>query len=61
MGSRNSLPRTQSQEEQERQEKVIISITAIDEYFARPETPAANSPVGVLMVKVIAKNPRHVF
>ena len=29
----------------------------IQEYFDRPETPAAGSPVGELMLKVLAKNP----
>jgi len=41
--------------------KVIISITAIDEYFAQPDTPAANSPVGVLMSKIIGENPGITF
>jgi len=27
------------------------------EYFTRPETPAPGSPVGALMLKVLAKNP----
>jgi hypothetical protein len=40
---------------------VIISINPIDEYFERPDTPAANSPVGVLMVKIIGKNPGITF
>jgi hypothetical protein len=29
----------------------------IEAYFDRPDTPAANSPVGVLMVKIVAKYP----
>ena len=33
----------------------------IQAYFDRPETPAAGSPVGELMVKVLAKNPEMVF
>jgi hypothetical protein len=30
---------------------------SIEEYFAREETPATNSPVGILMVKITAKFP----
>jgi hypothetical protein len=29
----------------------------LEEYFEQPDTPAAESPVGVLMVRIIAKNP----
>jgi hypothetical protein len=29
----------------------------IEEYFEQPDTPAAGSPVGILVVKIIAKNP----
>jgi hypothetical protein len=31
------------------------------EYFARPETPSAGSPVGALVFKVLAKNPGMSF
>jgi len=31
------------------------------EYFARPETPAAGSPVGVTMVKILEKFPEMGF
>jgi hypothetical protein len=31
------------------------------DYFARPETPAANSPVGTIMVKVLEKYPGMSF
>jgi hypothetical protein len=30
---------------------------SIQDYFGRHDTPAAGSPVGLLMVKVIEKNP----
>jgi hypothetical protein len=33
----------------------------LKEYFARPETPAAGSPVGELMTRVLAKNPGMTF
>jgi hypothetical protein len=33
----------------------------IFDYFAKPETPAANSPVGTLMVKVLEKYPGMSF
>ena len=29
----------------------------LEQYFARPDTPMAGSPVGVLMVRILAKNP----
>jgi hypothetical protein len=29
----------------------------LEQYFARPDTPMGGSPVGVLMVKILAKNP----
>jgi hypothetical protein len=29
----------------------------LNDYFALPETPAANSPAGALLFKVLAKNP----
>jgi len=41
--------------------RVITSISAIEEYFAQPDTPAAKSPVGVLMVKIVGKNPGMSF
>jgi hypothetical protein len=33
----------------------------IEQYFKRPDTPAAGSPVGVLMVKIQAKFPNLSF
>jgi hypothetical protein len=33
----------------------------LSQYFAKPDTPAANSPVGVVMVKVLEKYPRLSF
>lgn len=33
----------------------------LQEYFERRDTPAAGSPVGALMVKVLAKNPGMSF
>lgn len=33
----------------------------IQEYFERLETPAAGSPVGTLLVKMLAKNPGMSF
>jgi hypothetical protein len=33
----------------------------IDTYFNQTDTPAKNSPVGVLLVKVLAKNPHMGF
>jgi hypothetical protein len=33
----------------------------IQDYFARPDTPASGSPVGVLMVRVLEKNPGMTF
>ena len=30
---------------------------SIDEYFARPDTPQRNSPVGTVMLKVLEKYP----
>jgi hypothetical protein len=29
----------------------------VEEYFTRPDTPMAGSPVGVLMIRVVEKNP----
>jgi len=31
------------------------------DYFAKPETPATNSPVGTIMVKVLQKYPGMTF
>jgi len=33
----------------------------IERHFARPDTPAIGSPVGTLMLKVLAKNPNMSF
>jgi hypothetical protein len=33
----------------------------LSEYFARPDTPAAKSPVGTVMVKVLEKYPGVTF
>jgi|HubBroStandDraft_5_1064220.scaffolds.fasta_scaffold697064_1 hypothetical protein len=37
------------------------TLTTLEDYFARPETPAANSPTGKLMVAVLAKFPDLTF
>lgn len=34
-----------------------LSQMALPEYFEQPDTPSLHSPVGVLMVRVIEKNP----
>ena len=33
----------------------------LQQYFARPDTPAASSPVGALMLRVLEKNPEMGF
>jgi hypothetical protein len=33
----------------------------LNDYFARPDTPASGSPVGELMIRVLAKNPGMTF
>jgi hypothetical protein len=33
----------------------------LQEYFARPNTPASGSPVGELMMRVLAKDPGMTF
>lgn len=34
-----------------------MEATTMHEWFARPDTPAAGSPVGITMVRVLEKNP----
>jgi hypothetical protein len=34
-----------------------MKVETIQEYFDRPETPAADSPVGTLVVRIMDKNP----
>jgi hypothetical protein len=39
----------------------MLKATSMEEYFDQSDTPGENSPTGVLMVRVLAKNPGMSF
>ena len=41
----------------EENRKAVLNTLNIQDYFAQPDTPETNSPVGKVMVNVLAKNP----
>jgi hypothetical protein len=39
----------------------VLNAMGAEEYFEQPDTPGENSPIGVLMVRVLEKNPGMSF